>query len=101
MFLTNDIKLILQSQLNRISSIEREIIEIISAEDRDLSFADLISASQILSADLLDALQSLKRRKIVVGRASPMENRQETDLGIVFDLEPIIRAFICPDNVRS
>jgi AAA ATPase domain len=95
LFLTNDIKLILQSQLDRLSSIEREIIETISAENRALSFVNLISVSQVLSADLLDALQSLKRRKLVVGRASPVENRQETELGIVFDLEPIIRSFIC------
>jgi hypothetical protein len=94
LFLTNDIKLILQSQLSRISSIERQVIDTISADgspeerlcQRALSFAELAAASQISSADLLDALQSLKRRRLV--------DIKEIDRGIFFDLQPIIRKFI-------
>jgi hypothetical protein len=99
LFLTNDIKLILQSQFDRLSSIERQVIDTIAASNLALSFPDLLAASQISPADLLAAIQSLKRRGTIVGRASPLENRQETALGILFDLPPIIREFICLDKV--
>jgi hypothetical protein len=92
-FLTNDIKLILQCQFDRLSLIEHQVLDTIAAGDRALSFADLLPASQIPPADLLTAIQSLKRRGMI--------DRQETDHGMVFDMEPIVREVICLGKVRS
>jgi AAA ATPase domain len=93
LFLANDIKLILEDQLNRISSIERQVIDTISTDDRALSFAELVAASQILPADLLDAIQSLKRRRLV--------DIQEIDRVILFDLQSIIRKFISLTSIEE
>jgi NB-ARC domain len=86
LFLTNDLKLILQSQYDRLSEIERQVIHSIAAEDRSISFPDLIVASQISPTNLLEALQSLGRRRLV--------DKQGTDIGVLFDLQPMLREFI-------
>jgi hypothetical protein len=86
LFLTNDLKLILQSQYDRLSAIERQVLHSIAAEDRSISFPDLIVASQISPTNLLEALQSLGRRRLV--------DKQETDIGVLFDLQPMLREFI-------
>jgi hypothetical protein len=86
LFLTNDIKSILQRQFDRIASIERQVIQAISMHDRAINFSDLVIASHIAPADLLEALQSLKRRGLV--------DRKEVDSGTLFDLQPMIREFI-------
>jgi uncharacterized protein (DUF1697 family) len=86
LFLTNDLKLISQSQCDRLAEIERQVIQTIAAQDRSISFSDLIAASQISPADLLEALQSLGRRRLV--------DKVETDAGMLFDLQPMIRELI-------
>jgi hypothetical protein len=86
LFLTNDLKLILQSQFDRLSAIERQVIHSIAAEDRSISFPDLITASQILPTNLLEALQSLGRRRLIA--------KQATDIGVFFDLQPIFKEFV-------
>jgi NB-ARC domain len=86
LFLTNDLKLISQSQCDRLAEIERQVIQTIASQDRSISFSDLIAASQISPTDLLEALQSLGRRRLV--------DKVETDAGMLFDLQPMIRELI-------
>jgi NB-ARC domain len=86
LFLTNDLKLISQSQCDRLAEIERQVIQTIASQDRSISFSDLIAASQISPTDLLEALQSLGRRRLV--------DKVETDAGTLFDLQPMIRELI-------
>ncbi len=86
LLLTNDLKLMLQSQFDRLAEIERQVIYAISSQEESISFPDLITASQISPADLLEALQSLGRRRLV--------NKLEADTGVLFDLLPIVREFI-------
>jgi NB-ARC domain len=86
LFLTNDLKSISQSQCDRLAEIERQVIQAIASQDRSISFPDLIAASQISPADLLEALQSLGRRRLV--------DKVETDAGMLFDLQPMIRELI-------
>jgi NB-ARC domain len=86
LLLTNDLKLILQSQFDRLAEIERQVIYSIADRDRSISFPDLIAASQISPTDLLETLQSLGRRRLV--------NKVETDTGVLFDLLPIVREFV-------
>jgi NB-ARC domain len=86
LFLTNDLKLISQSQCDRLAEIERQVIQTIASQDRSISFSDLIAASQISPTDLLEALQSLGRRRLV--------DKVETEAGMLFDLQPMIRELI-------
>jgi hypothetical protein len=86
LFLSNDLKLILQSQYDRLSQIERQVMHSISAQDRSISFPDLIVVSQISSTNLLQALQSLDRRRLV--------DKEETDNGVLFNIQPILKEFI-------
>ncbi len=85
LLLTNDLKLILQSQYDRLSEIERQVIHSIAAEDRAISLLALIRASQISPADLLEALQSLGRRRLV--------EKEETETGVLFSIQPILKEF--------
>jgi NB-ARC domain len=86
LFLTNDLKLILQNQCDRLAEIEKQVIQTIKSQDRSISFSDLIAASQISPTDLLEALQSLGRRRLV--------DKVETDNEMLFDLPPIAREFV-------
>jgi NB-ARC domain len=90
LLLTNDLKLILQSQYDRLSEIERQVIHIIAAEDRAISLLALITASKISPANLLEALQSLGRRRLV--------EKEETETGVLFSIQPILKEFV---SVRS
>jgi NB-ARC domain len=86
LFLPNDLKLILRNQYDRLAEIEKQVIQAIASQARSISFSDLIAASQLSPADLLEALQSLGRRRLV--------DKIETDAGVLFDLQPMIRELI-------
>jgi NB-ARC domain len=83
LFLTNDLKLILQRQYDRLSEVERQVVQAIASQDRSISLSELIGSSQIAPSDLLEALQSLGRRKLI--------DKQETEIGVLFDLQPILK----------
>jgi NB-ARC domain len=86
LFLTNDLKLILQRQYDRLSEVERQVVHAIASQDRSISLSELIGSSQIAPSDLLEALQSLGRRRLI--------DKQETEIGVLFDLQPILKEFI-------
>jgi NB-ARC domain len=86
LFLTNDLKLILQRQYDRLSEVERQVVQAIANQDRSISLPELIGSSQITPSDLLEALQSLGRRRLI--------DKQETEIGVLFDLQPILKEFI-------
>jgi hypothetical protein len=62
LFITNDLKLILQLQYDRLSEIERQVVQTIASQDRSISLSELIGSSQITPSDLLESLQSLGNR---------------------------------------
>ena len=86
LLLTNDLKLILQRQYDRLSEVERQVLQEIASQDRSISLSELIESSQIAPSDLLEALQSLGRRRLL--------DKQQTETGVLFDLQPILKAFI-------
>jgi NB-ARC domain len=86
LFLTNDLKLILQRQYDRLSKVEQQVLQEITSQDRSISLAELIVSSQIAPSDLLEALQSLGRRQLI--------DKQKTEIGVLFDLQPILKEFI-------
>lgn len=86
LLLTNDLKLILQRQYDRLSEVERQVVQTIASQDRSISLPELIGSSQIAPSDLLEALQSLGRRRLI--------DKQETEIGVLFDLQPILKEFI-------
>jgi DNA-binding MarR family transcriptional regulator len=85
LLLTNDLKLILQRQYDRLSEVERQVVQAIASQDRSISLPELIGSSQIAPSDILEALQSLGRRRLI--------DKQETESGVLFDLQPIIKEF--------
>jgi AAA ATPase domain len=86
LFLTNDLKLILQRQYDRLSEVERQVVQIIASQDRSISLSELIGSSQITPSDLLEALQSLGRRRLI--------DKQKTESGVLFELQPILKEFV-------
>jgi AAA ATPase domain len=86
LFLTNDLKLILQRQYDRLSQVERQVVQAIASQDREISLSELIGSSQITPSDLLEALQSLGRRRLI--------DQQKTESGVLFDLQPILKEFV-------
>ncbi len=86
LLLTNDLKLILQRQYDRLSEVERQVLQVIARQDRSISLSELIGSSQIAPSDLLEALQSLGRRRLL--------DKQQTESGVLFDLQPILKEFI-------
>ena len=70
----------------RLSEIERQAIHSIGAEDRAISFRALIAASKISPTNLLEALQSLGRRRLV--------EKEETETGVLFNIQLILREFV-------
>jgi AAA ATPase domain len=86
LFLTNDLKLILQRQYDRLSQVERQVLQAVANQDRSTSLSELIGSSQIAPSDLLEALQSLGRRRLI--------NKQETETRVLFTLQPILKEFI-------
>jgi AAA ATPase domain len=86
LLLTNDLKLILQRQYDRLSEIERQVVQTIASQDRSISLSELIGSSQIAPSDLLEALQSLGRRRLL--------DKQQTEIGVLFNLQPILKEFV-------
>ncbi len=86
LLLTNDLKLILQRQYDRLSEVERQVLQVIACQDRSISLSELIGSSKIAPSDLLEALQSLGRRRLL--------DKQQTEIGVLFDLQPILKEFV-------
>jgi DNA-binding MarR family transcriptional regulator len=74
------------NSIDRLSEVERQVVQTIAIQDRSISLSELIGSSQIAPSDLLEALQSLGRRRLI--------DKQQTEIGVLFDLQPILKEFI-------
>jgi AAA ATPase domain len=94
LFLTEDIKSLLTHQFSRSSGSEQAVIKFLASENIPVSIARLIDSLSLSSGDVGNSIVSLVRRGLVVGGASPTENRTETGEGTFFGLRSIVKQFI-------
>lgn len=81
-FLSEDLKDVLQQQFNRLSEIEKQVMSLLARENEPVNLAKLLENSIITSSDLINALQSLSRRCFI----EKPEN--------LYTLSPILRQYI-------
>ncbi|HAZ45483.1 MAG TPA: ATPase [Cyanobacteria bacterium UBA11369] len=80
--LPEDLKDILEEQCDRLSEIEKQVLSLLAQESDPVNLAKLLETGQILSSDLLNALQSLTRRCLI--------EKQET----FYTLPPVLKQYI-------
>ncbi|WP_224410667.1 NB-ARC domain-containing protein [Oscillatoria salina] len=81
LFLPEDVKDSLHQQYTRLSEIEKKVLSLLAKENEPMNLARLLENSEMLSSDLLNALQSLLRRCWL---------EQE---GNFYTLSPVLKAF--------
>ena len=80
--LPEDLKDVLDEQFDRTSELEKQILSLLATENQPVNFAKLLQNGQILSSDLLNALQSLSRRCWI--------EKQES----LYTLPPVLKQYI-------
>ena len=86
LFLTEDIKLLLNYQFGRLSAAEREVIRLLASETIPVSISSSIESLNISPADVGNAIVSLGRRGLI--------DRTETEDGTFFSVLSIVKKFI-------
>jgi AAA ATPase domain len=86
LFLTEDIKLLLNYQFGRLSAAEREVIQVLAGKSVTVTISVLIESLSISPSDVGNAIVSLGRRGLI--------DRTETDEGTFFSLRSIVKKFI-------
>ncbi len=80
--LPEDLKNVLDEQFDRTSELEKQVLSLLATENQPVNFAKLLQNGQILSSDLLNALQSLSRRCSIEKEAS------------LYTLSPVLKQYI-------
>ena len=80
--LPEDFKDVLQQQYDRTSELEKQVMSLFARENQSINLAKLLEKGQILSSDLLNALQSLSRRCLIEKEGS------------LYTLPPVLRHYI-------
>jgi NB-ARC domain len=86
LFLPDDLRSILNSQFDRLSELEKQVMLSIANQPQPVSMSQLIESSQISPPDLFNVLQSLGRRGFV--------EKQESATGTLFSLQIILKKFM-------
>jgi hypothetical protein len=85
-FMTTQLKVILTRQIDRLSSLEREVITAFASQSKAVSILELVREIKIDLTDGCDATESLMRRGLI--------DRIETDEGRLFEVRSIDRQLI-------
>jgi NB-ARC domain len=85
LYLTEDIKSLLNQQFSRLSVSEQAVIKFLASEDMPVTIAELIESLSLSPADVGNAIVSLVRRGLV--------DRTETADGTFFCLRSIVKKF--------
>ncbi|MFM6192163.1 NB-ARC domain-containing protein [Planktothrix sp.] len=86
LFLPEEVKESLSQQCDRLSELEKQVMSLLVAENHPVSLVKLLENSKIISADFLNALQSLFRRSLI--------EKQEN----YYIILPIIKQYIASLN---
>jgi hypothetical protein len=73
LFLPDDLRSILNSQVARLSEVEKQVMVAISDRSQPVSISQLIESTQISPSDLFNILQSLGRRALIEKQQSATE----------------------------
>ena len=86
LLLPDDLRSILNSQFDRLSELEKQVMLAISNQPQPVSISQLIEFAQISPPDLFNVLQSLGRRGFI--------EKQESATGTLFSLQIILKKFM-------
>ncbi len=86
LFLTEDIRLMLAHQFDRLSTAERDVVKSLATENTSPTICSLIKLLNISASDTGNAIVSLGRRGLI--------QRDETDDGLFFSLTLLVQKFI-------
>jgi hypothetical protein len=86
LLLPDDLRSILNSQFDRLSELEKQVMLSIANQPQPVSISQLIESTQISPPDLLNVLQSLVRRALI--------EKQESATGTLFSLQIILKKFM-------
>jgi hypothetical protein len=85
-FMTTQLKAILTRQIDRLSSLEREVITAFASQAKAVSILELVRDIKIALTDGCDATESLMRRGLI--------DRTETDDRWLFEIRSLGKQFI-------
>jgi hypothetical protein len=86
LFLPDDLRSILNSQFDRLSELEKQVMISIANQPQPVSISQLIESTQISPPDLFNVLQSLGRRGFV--------ERQESATKTLFSIQAVLKKFM-------
>ena len=86
LFLGEELKAILMEHLNRLSDLEKEVIIHVSNAAETISIAQLIKDMKMPVSELIDAVQSLRRRSLI--------EKQEQENVTLLNLSPTFRQYV-------
>lgn len=86
MLLCEELKVILNQQFERLSTLEKEVISYIGRQIESVATAKLLEDIQISPSELFGAIQSLERRSLI--------EKQTQDNQTVFTLAPVVRQYV-------
>jgi NB-ARC domain len=86
LFLTEEIKLSLNYQLQRLSQSETVVVQALATESPSVNISQLLESLQLQPSDVSNALRSLGRRGLI--------KLTETDGNTFFSLQPIVKQFL-------
>jgi NB-ARC domain len=86
LLLPDDLRSILNSQFDRLSELEKQVMLSISNQSQPVSISQSIEFTQISPPDLFNVLQSLGRRAAI--------EKQESATGTLFSLQIILKKFM-------
>lgn len=84
----------LEEHFDRLSELERQILQAIASEDKGLSFKQLLEATIVPSgspSELIEALESLKQRSLLEQNVQSDKGRSKT---ILFTVQPIVKKYL-------
>ncbi|WP_449417266.1 hypothetical protein [Phormidium nigroviride] len=86
LFLGEELKAILLQHLNRLSDLEKEVIIHVSNAAETISIPQLIKDMKMPASELIDAVQSLRRRSLI--------EKQEQENVTLLNLSPTFRQYV-------
>jgi hypothetical protein len=92
LFISDDIYYVLSQQFNRLSDLEKQVMYILASETDPVPMSKLLERTQLLPADLFNAVQSLGRRSLIEKPAGNLA---------IFTLQPALKQYVKCHYVRT
>jgi len=86
LFLSEELKAVLHPQFQHLSELEKQVIFRISSQTEPVSIAELLQNMQISPPELVNAVQSLKRRSLI--------ETKEQENQTLFTIGQVVRQYV-------